>query len=149
MKYLLLILLFTGLFGCKNRILKKYCTNDTVEVIAHFTDTIRDTVLIEGKQIALSFDPVALAVDSVREIYSDSFAVVAALKQKNGQIQLQVKTRDRLIPFEKIVYRTVPVKVKANCEKCYLTQREFEARKKWIIACFIGLILLILLLLKK
>lgn len=147
MRWLVPILILFALCGCRSRILKKYCANDTVQVVVQFTDTVRDTVVIKGDSIGFHFNPDQIK-DSIEEIYRDSITTILAVRDGES-IRVSVKTRERIIPVEKIVYRNIPVKVKANCEACYLTKAEFEKRRVWFLLAFVGLILLMALLLRR
>lgn len=136
-----------ALCGCRARILKKYCTNDTVQVVVQFTDTIRDTVVIKGDSIGFQFNPDQIK-DSIEEIYRDSITSIFA--QRDGEsMRLSVKRKPLAVPIEKIVSGSVNVKVKANCEACYLTKAEFEKRRLWFLVAFVGLIVLLVFLLKR
>lgn len=147
MRCLLPIFILIAICGCRQRILRKYCTNDTVQVVVQFTDTIRDTVVIKGDSIGFYFNPDQIK-DSIVEIYRDSLTSILAVREGES-IRISVKTRERIVPIEKIVYRNIPFKVKANCEACYLTKAEFEKRRVWFLLAFVGLIVLLVFLLKR
>lgn len=161
MKNILLILLLTIIYSCSsNWYLKKAIQKnphllDSIKVttIVVHTDTIRDTIKVEGHNFGITLDSLKRTNDSLTLVYSDSILNIYAYVDNLKKIHIRGNTKTIYVPYEKIVHDTFTVTV--PCPKPYtivnITDWQkfqmYSGRILWIILA-IGLMFGIYKLLK-
>lgn len=102
MKYLILILLLSSCYT-KNQAIRKFCTQDTAQVVV----TIHDTIIIDSIQVDTIFS------DTIDSVYITKDKLEIRYLKKFGKIYLEGKCKGDTIYYEKKVLIEVPV----NCPK--------------------------------
>lgn len=105
-------LLLVSLFACNpcKRAMKRGCyTRDTLAITDSFM--VRDTIVLPGDTVAVAFNPDSLEVDRLTELLNDAQFMITAYRNQKGQVELRVIEKEKKVPFEKLVYRTIKVPV--------------------------------------
>lgn len=101
-----------ALFACNpcKRAMKRGCyTRDTLAITDSFM--VRDTIVLPGDTVEVAFNPDSLEVDRVTTLLENAQFVIEALRNQKGEIELRVVEKEKKVPFEKVVYRTIKVPV--------------------------------------
>lgn len=109
---LICALMLLSLFACNpcKRAMKRGCyTRDTLAIADTFT--VRDTVIVPGDTVAVAFNPDSMEIGRVTTLLENAQFIIEALRNKKGEVELRVIEKEKKIPFEKIIYRTIKVPV--------------------------------------
>lgn len=109
---LICALMLLSIFACNpcKRAMKKGCyTRDTLAITDSFM--VRDTIVLPGDTVAVAFNPDSLEVDRLTELLNDAQFMITAYRNQKGQVELRVIEKEKKVPFEKLVYRTIKVPV--------------------------------------
>lgn len=109
---LICALMLLSLFACNpcKRAMKKGCyTRDTLAITDTFT--LRDTLVIAGDTVQVAFNPDSLEVEKLSTLLDNAHFMITALRNAQGQVELMVVEKEKKVPFEKVIYRTIKVPV--------------------------------------
>jgi hypothetical protein len=126
MKYLIIILLLSSCYT-KNQAIKKFCSQDTAQVVV----TIHDTIIVDSIQVDTVFN------DTVDSVYITKDKLEIVYVKKFGKIYIEGKCKGDTIYYEKKVLIEIPI----DCPKL-VWYKQYGA-DYWYILPLIILILFI------